>query len=74
MLKKRKANHFKPSVSLAEFAEAEGLSIFSLSAVIADSPTIKSRFSRGVTKYYHIVELRAWLANNEVSRHADVQS
>ena len=64
--KKRRASNFKPSISLREFAEVEGLNHFALVAGIAASRGITPQYTRGITPYYHVTELRKWLANNEV--------
>lgn len=63
--KKRRANKFKPSTSLAEFAETEGLDLTYLTEGVTASTDIKVRYTRGTTPYYHISEVRAWLANSE---------
>ncbi len=65
--KKRKANNFKPSISLAEFAETEDLNLFELVAKITVSTDIKAQYTRGTTPYYHISEIKAWLVNNTVA-------
>ena len=61
--KKRKANNFRPSTSLAEFAEMNDLDLLTFEALV----DVKPQYTRGTTKYYHIVALNEWLANNEVS-------
>lgn len=59
--KKRRANNFKPSSSLAEFAEMNDLDLFALEALVTNSTTINAQYSRGNTQYYHIVALRGLL-------------
>lgn len=69
---RRRAGHFQPSTTLVDFAEMEGLNLFSLEATVAASDTIRHEYTRGVVPFYHIAKLRYWLANHEVKASANV--
>ena len=61
--KKRKANNFKPSTSLVDFALTEDINLFDLEATVAASTDLKKQYTRGTTDYYHISEIRTWWSN-----------
>ena len=69
---KKKRGTFRPSTSLADFAEMEDLNLFALIAAVNANGGIHSRFMRAGVPYYHTHEIRTWLSNNKVASNANV--
>lgn len=66
MNKPSNRKHFRPSISIEEFAENHSLDAVELLKLVKCTGTLKVRFFRGITAFYHISELNHWYDVNSL--------
>lgn len=66
MKKQPKGRNFKPSMSLAEFAENNNLDHEELVKLVHCTGTLKAQYSRYEVPYYHITDLNHWVKANSI--------